>query len=263
MSEMNPTYLWKDELVWELRVRGIQADPSSKVIILKSLLRKLLKAEKDDSIIPHPAVPMDFQQAITICQRKLTVFHELVNIFNSDKRNIEYKRIMSRLLHVKHRLNYIVPNNQQENELRSELITQNDFLISSLKLKAQVNDINLLNPNDTDGDSAESSSEDDSENSVAIGSRRVSFAADEQLVNVGEQPRIIIHSDVRVRGPAQEALQPNSIPQNLNNNEQNLNENNFESSNQPTRSRTPQHITSSSRNTQENTNSNTTRRTKI
>lgn len=256
MSKMNPAYLWKDEIVWELYVKGIQTDPNSKVNTLKSLLRQLLKAEKDDSIVPHPAIPMDFQQETETCQRKLLIFKELVNIFNSDKRHIDYKRVMSRLLHVKRRLEYISPNNPEEENFKTELLNQTTLLINNLKLKAQNNDINLLHLKDTDESSSETSPESDVE-TQCVNSRRVSFATTEQGVNTGDNPNVIIHSDVLVRGPTKETLAPNFVHQNLNNNNESLNYNQFESSDQLTHSRTSQQATLFNRNTQENTNLNT------
>lgn len=187
---MNPTYLWKDEVLWELKVRGIQADDGANVETLKPLLREILNAEHNSSIQAHHEVHMDFQEQISICQRKLTIFQGMVNIFQSDRRHTDFKRIMSRLLHVKNRLNYISSENSEQINLKNQLVNLTQILIIRLENKAQSHEVDLLGCEINNIDSVLNSASalapevnDQGPEILNTTPRRVSFPAEENSIS--------------------------------------------------------------------------------
>ena len=212
---MNPTYLWKDEVLFELRIRGIHTGENTNVDTLRPLLREMINLEPDSTILTHPDVQFDFEEQLAICQRKLIVFEGMVNIFQSDKKHIDFKRIMSRILHLKSRLNYI-SSDSAHITLKNNLLSQTQALILKLEQKAHSHETNLL---DIGIDNLES---DSNSNPLAAStesfqrpeiinssSRRVSFqnnninnSSDQTFIDeASNSNQNIIHSNVVIRTP--------------------------------------------------------------
>lgn len=96
---MEVNYLHLDELDWELKVRG--AIVQANMDIKRRLLRGHLQSEKLNGKFSHPEVPLDFQAESMICNEKLVILEGMIGKFNSDKKHPDYKRIITKLCHLK------------------------------------------------------------------------------------------------------------------------------------------------------------------
>lgn len=155
---MEVNYLHLDELNWELLVRGavVQANMDTK----RSILRGHLQSEKLEGKFSHPVIPIDFQAESVICQEKLGILEGMIGKFSHNKKHSEYKKINTKLLHLKNRINYLPCNTQIEANLRTELVTKNMLLLDHLEQKATQNinsDENLLMLDEVPGPSHSSS----------------------------------------------------------------------------------------------------------
>lgn len=142
---MEVNYLHLDELDWELKVRG--AIVQANMDIKRRLLRGHLQSEKLNGKFSHPEVPLDFQAESMICNEKLVILEGMIGKFNSDKKHPDYKRIITKLCHLKNRIDYFPCNNQLEANLKTDLLTKNMLLLDLIEQKVTqttVSDQDLL-----------------------------------------------------------------------------------------------------------------------
>lgn len=142
---MEPNYLSVEEIDWELRIRGAVVQGNCQV--KRSILRGHLQSEK---IVPvsYPAVQLDIELEKTICQDKISALESLVTLFAFDKRHPDYKRILTKLIHAKNRVNYFSNNDQVTANLKTKLYSKIMILFDQLETKASnLNEIDLLTLN--------------------------------------------------------------------------------------------------------------------
>lgn len=130
---MEPNYLSVEELDWELRIRGavVQGNCDTK----RSILRGHLQSERC-APVSHPEVLLDAEREKTICADKLSTLEALVTKFNFDTRHPDYKRLRTKLLHLKNRINYFKINDNSEANFKTESITKTVLLFDDLETRA-------------------------------------------------------------------------------------------------------------------------------
>lgn len=100
---MDVNRLLSDELIYELRVRGLSAEGSQAE--RRSVLRGRLRLEKTGCHFQSVTVPFDMEGEVDTCRQKLDELDEQVRNFDRGNKVNEYQRIHSRLLHVIGRVN--------------------------------------------------------------------------------------------------------------------------------------------------------------
>lgn len=136
---MEVNYLHSDELDFELFCRGslIRGTVEAK----RSILRGHLQCERMDHRTSHPDVTIDVSQESQICQDKMSILDGMIDKFSSDIRHPDYKRIRTKLLHVKNRINHFPVNNYQVANLKTELMTKLMLLFDKIEQKLVQNNI--------------------------------------------------------------------------------------------------------------------------
>lgn len=134
---MNPIHLYKDEIDWELNIRGICTKNLSNRDIKISILRGHITCEKEKPV-SYPEVQLNFEDELEICKNKIVLFSNLVKSFYSDKQHPSYKRYKSRLLHLLARINYLKPNNPKRADIKARLISQCMIIIDLLEERTKL-----------------------------------------------------------------------------------------------------------------------------
>lgn len=143
---MEPNYLSVEELNFELYIRGTNIEGNCDV--KRAILRGHLQSEKCQPT-SHPKVQVDNGMERIICIDKVNTLESMVNRFTFDKRHPDYKRLKSKLLHVKNRVNYLTAEYQTEADFKTELITKIMLLFDLLENKSgNVPGVNLIEFND-------------------------------------------------------------------------------------------------------------------
>ncbi|GLV49471.1 hypothetical protein CBL_21335, partial [Carabus blaptoides fortunei] len=101
---MEPNRLSREELEYELSVRGIPNTRILNIPVMRQELTKLLKKEILGTIINNSDVQRLPAEEITICTNKLKSIQKILSEATEDTFNTEYRKISSRLLHLSGRL---------------------------------------------------------------------------------------------------------------------------------------------------------------
>lgn len=139
---MDPNFLLKDELEFELSCRGVCIKGVAPV--LKKLLKELLSAEQSDEMsykvkpesksLENPSLELD------ICASKINVLSQYIGeITDKPDRNL-FRRLISRLYHVNNRLDLVVTKTEAENKRLIELKGKTDKLREKLEEHDEISD---------------------------------------------------------------------------------------------------------------------------
>lgn len=104
MSELKMivNYLRKDELTYELILRGITVEIPESTDQLRTYLRPLIKLEKLNKSVTYPVYPFNAEDELKVCSTK---FDELKSAFTSPQSNL--LSITTRVCHLVHRFERI------------------------------------------------------------------------------------------------------------------------------------------------------------
>ena len=122
---MNSHYLRRTEIVYELKIRGIATDGNVDV------LRKKLTScfSKNVEVNSEIVAKLDSAEEVEICEEKLSDLEELVNEYEGNTMDNEYRRINARLLHWHGRVERIpVPTSSD-----SDFIERHGKLLGKIK----------------------------------------------------------------------------------------------------------------------------------
>lgn len=126
--------LSKDELTYELRIRGIKEE--STVDVMRQVLRMALKLEKQSSFVA-PSHPFSFAEDKTAIEEKIVELSALIETFAKPKTSTTFKRISSKLSHLYSRVSRCVPKTEEETAERSVLLGSVLSLCARLSAKAK------------------------------------------------------------------------------------------------------------------------------
>ncbi|XP_063890653.1 uncharacterized protein LOC135116895 [Helicoverpa armigera] len=134
---MDPYYLLKEELEFELQSRGVPI--KGNVDLLKKLLKELLITEQSGLVnyeIKAPRQVLASPEAeLKHCKSKLTTLATYINEITEKPDRHLFKRLVSRLYHVKNRLELISSGNAAEDNIKVELSTRCQMLLDKLEAK--------------------------------------------------------------------------------------------------------------------------------
>lgn len=120
---MEVNYLLKDELEFELARRGILN--LGNVQIMKKVLKQLLSKEYSGESVAKLVIPSaceDVSPQLAICENKLRVLCLNLKEISHKPDSVTVKRVTSRLLHLKCRVELISPETDQETALHSKIL---------------------------------------------------------------------------------------------------------------------------------------------
>ncbi|XP_063360516.1 uncharacterized protein LOC134662889 [Cydia amplana] len=132
---MDPNFLLKDELEFELACRGVTI--KSSVPVLKKLLRELMLGDTSGASGTGNKTVLGVSDKVTAelqtCASKLTVLSNYITeVVGKPDRNL-FKRLVSRLYHVINRLSLVSSGSEAENEWQAELTQKAYSLLGKLE----------------------------------------------------------------------------------------------------------------------------------
>lgn len=133
MYKLNVDRLVKDELEFEIKIRGIK--PSGTVESLKKCLRSLLRLEQPGDLL-QSSIDLDVEEEIAECTRKLTELKESISNFSGT--NSQVSKIETRFAHLVGRIKLISGQETEFREKRSILLTEITCLMSDYETKARL-----------------------------------------------------------------------------------------------------------------------------
>lgn len=128
--------LSKEELVYELRVRGLGDGTNLTCVELRTVLRNALQLEKTSLAIKSPTYPYTFAQDSTALLENITVIDTLINEFSGVENDNKFKGIISKIAHSMGRVNKSCPQNGTEKETKADIRLK--LLLAYDKLKEKV-----------------------------------------------------------------------------------------------------------------------------
>lgn len=132
---MDPHYLLKDELEFELACRGVGV--RAVVSVLRKLLKEVLISEQTGDYsheIKAPKQSLDSSsEELETCASKLKVLTQYITELTDRPDKPLFRRLVSRLIHVQNRLAFISPKSDREIKQISELKKKGDSLLALLE----------------------------------------------------------------------------------------------------------------------------------
>jgi hypothetical protein len=143
---MDPQYLLKDELEYELECRGVRMQ--STVPVLKKLLKELMLAEQSEGRARDVKTPArkaeDIKSELDICATKLSVLSNYIAEIVGKPDKALFRRLVSRLYHVQNRVTLVIPVAEDDGISKDALQQKCQILLEKLEgLDDEVEDDNL------------------------------------------------------------------------------------------------------------------------
>lgn len=140
--------LSKEELIYELRVRGLGDGSNLTVTELRTVLRNALQLEKTSLEIKCPVYPYTFTEDSTALLESIETIDKLVNEFSGTEIDGKYKSITSKIAHSLGRVNRSCPQNETEKgskaDIRLKLLLACDKLREKVKRERRGRDSTVL-----------------------------------------------------------------------------------------------------------------------
>lgn len=120
---MEVNRLLKDELLYELHIRGVSGNRDITVAELRQNLRDILRTERNNrqSLILLD-IEIIFKDEMELCKVKLSEVEQAIENFDNENAENDYRRINTRLQHLIGRVNRITGSNDEEEEERLLLV---------------------------------------------------------------------------------------------------------------------------------------------
>lgn len=129
--------LERQELVYELKVRGAVITDETTVKDMRKSLRSYLELEKSGSEVKYPKYPFTFKQDIEYIAGKIAEIEGLISDFADFDSSPQYLKILSKLVHTFARANRITSDKDEELARKSQVMVELLGLQSLLKSKAR------------------------------------------------------------------------------------------------------------------------------
>ncbi|KAJ8949451.1 hypothetical protein NQ318_007552 [Aromia moschata] len=128
--------LSKEELSYELRVRGLGEGDDLTVVDMRAVLRNALHLEKTSLAMKYPSYPYKFAADSAALTANLATINTLVDEFTGMLNDSKYKGIMSKIAHALGRVNRSSPSNEEEKESKVQFRLK--LLLAVEKLQGKV-----------------------------------------------------------------------------------------------------------------------------
>lgn len=129
--------LEKDELTYELAIRGYTSTEATKVEDMRRMLRNFLKLERSGSKLTYPQYPYTFKEDVDYVKTKIKVIKDLVKDFADTDTSSQYLKIISKLFHTFKRAERCPSDSDDEHAQRSQLLVELIGLESVLKSRVR------------------------------------------------------------------------------------------------------------------------------
>ncbi|XP_047523334.1 uncharacterized protein LOC125061777 [Pieris napi] len=140
---MDPQYLLKDEVEFELACRGY-VQPGGFASALRLILRKMMFVEQSQEVSYEIKLPSGYiknpNKDLDVCSNKLDTILRYISELNEKPDKQLYKRLVSRLSHIVNRLNLMEPLDEIDKDKRTVLIDKAIVLLSELENKDEIED---------------------------------------------------------------------------------------------------------------------------
>lgn len=151
--------LAKDELAYELRIRGFE--DVGAVEEMRTCLRNVLKLEKSGQKLTYPSYALKSEDEFEIVEVKIVEIQNLIDNFSDEVNSGPYKKIISKIAHIVKRVDRIPYGDENTRKTRSKLLSKSLTLMPKLKNRirviqnqdASVLDLSLLNSELSDDES--------------------------------------------------------------------------------------------------------------
>ncbi|CAH1393108.1 unnamed protein product [Nezara viridula] len=145
---MNVERLFKEELEYELKIRGITG--INTVDEMRKKLRTILKLETTGKYVP-PVVELPSASELLVCEEKLTIIGKKIFSISPTSSADEIDKIDTGLLHLINRLNQITTTDATEIGKKSEAVPKCLGLFEEFvkKLENQNKNVKEQNPEDS------------------------------------------------------------------------------------------------------------------
>lgn len=140
---MDPNYLLKDELEFELACRGVHSI-NSVVSVLKKLLRELLSTEQSGETSYKIKCPSSSSEnpssELNICETKIKILTQYIEEITGKPDKSLFRRLVSRIYHVLNRLNLVVSITKEDEKRQVDLKDTAELLLATLEERDEVLD---------------------------------------------------------------------------------------------------------------------------
>ncbi|XP_048006767.1 uncharacterized protein LOC125242101 [Leguminivora glycinivorella] len=137
---MDPNYLLKDELEYELECRGVSIQ--STVPVLRKILKELMQVEQTEGASRGGGAParevLDASSELDKCVTKLSVLGSYISEIVGKPDRTLFRRLVSRLYHVQGRLMSIVKVTEAEGNRKETLQQRCQVLLEKLEVQDDV-----------------------------------------------------------------------------------------------------------------------------
>jgi hypothetical protein len=130
---MDPCFLLKDELEYELACRGVVL--KSTVPVLKKLLTELMSAEQAQGSAREQTAPLikSVTYELEVCSAKISVLSNYISELSGKPDRTLFKRLVSRLYHVQNRLVLVKHDAEDDGIRKKALLEQCQVLLDRLE----------------------------------------------------------------------------------------------------------------------------------
>lgn len=122
--KMDPCRLVREELAYELSVRGVADTNNLAVSTMRGMLSAFLRKEPLGKLITAENVNIEADNEITICQQKTGELESILTEFKGPEGGNEHKRIETKIQHLLGRLSRIQTDEEHLTVIKTELIEQ-------------------------------------------------------------------------------------------------------------------------------------------
>ena len=134
---MEVNRLDRDELAYELIIRGIDASDETTVADMRKSLRHLNKLEKSGTPLAYPKYPLKFDKDSTEVAKKISEVETLLKDFNDSSESTVFMKISTKLWHAYGRAQRSTPEGDDNIKKKSQMVVKILSLYSSLRHRAR------------------------------------------------------------------------------------------------------------------------------
>lgn len=126
---MDPQFLLKDEVEYELACRGINL--KSTVSVMKKVLNEVMQSQHGQ--ITNPPQLNTVKYELEVCAAKLNVLSNYISELSGRPDRNQFKRLVSRLYHVQNRISFIQPEVEDDGIRKEGVLQQCQVLLDKLE----------------------------------------------------------------------------------------------------------------------------------
>ncbi|KAJ8939507.1 hypothetical protein NQ314_011113 [Rhamnusium bicolor] len=165
-SKIDPGRLNKEELTYELKIRGLENVGTMEQ--MRSTLRRMLKLERSGDSLTYPDYSLDYNEEVKNTEDKIKEIEDLIKNLNTGGDSGQYKKIVAKATHVLMRVDRIKATDDDRRKQRSQLLAkvlqlQEDLgrRVKQIKIEASpIVDLSMLSVRGNDTGSSDSDGDD-------------------------------------------------------------------------------------------------------